>query len=99
MLLSPLKKIINQTYIQLFNYITKILYCQEYSNECESNANSTIYIVVGGDHGIEKFRLVYKFILRDMKAMKIYSYVIKNALIDIVKMIYMRFWMIQLLNL
>ena len=42
------------------------LYYQECSNESESNAISIIDIVVGGDRGQGKFRLVYKIILREM---------------------------------
>ena len=55
------------------------LYCQEYSNKSKSNTISTIDIVVGSDHGQEKFRSVCKFILRYMSVIYINSYVIKNA--------------------
>ena len=54
-------------------YITKflttsqeILFCQKISNESESNAISTVDIVVGGDHDQGKFQSVCKFILRDV---------------------------------
>ena len=55
-------------------YLTKILttslesflYCQECSNESESNAISTIDILLGGNHCQGKFRSDCKFMLRDM---------------------------------
>ena len=44
----------------------EILYCQECSNQSESNAISTIDIVVCGDHDQGNFRPVCKFILKYM---------------------------------
>ena len=55
------------------------LCCQEYSNESESNTISTIDIVVDSDHSEGKFRLFYKFVLRDMNVKNIDSYAIKNT--------------------
>ena len=60
----------------------EILYCQECSNESESNASSTIDIVVGGEHGQKKFRSICNFILRYINVKNLNSYVIKNVHID-----------------
>ena len=69
----------DQNYNKDRNYITWTFYCQECVNESESNAISTIDIVVGDDLGQGKFRSVYKFILRDINVKNLDSYIIKNA--------------------
>ena len=66
----------------------EILYYQECSNESESNASSTIDIVVGGEHGQRKFRSICNFILRYINVKNLNSYVIKNVHIDCEKNAY-----------
>ena len=66
----------------------EILYCQECSNESESNASSTIDIVVGGEHGQRKFRSICNFILIYINVKNLNSYVIKNVHIDCEKNAY-----------
>ena len=58
------------------------LYCQECSNNSDSTSISTIDIVIGGDHGQDKVRFVFKFILPDIHIKKLKSYVIKNTHIE-----------------
>ena len=45
-------------------------------------------MVIGGDHGQEKFRNVCKYIMRNIDGKNIISYVIKNDHIDHKKDIY-----------
>ena len=60
----------------------EIYYCQVYSTNSDNSSISTIDIVVGGDHGQDKFRSVSKFILRDIYFNKLKSYVIQNTHFD-----------------
>ena len=76
------KIFLGQTYNKILTTSLEIFYYQEYSKLCETNAISTIHIVVDGDHGQEKFWSVCKFILRYMNVINIDSYIIKNDRID-----------------
>ena len=80
LLIKPITKILTTLF--------ESLYCQECSNDSESNGISIIDIVVGDDHSQGKIISLCKFKSRDMNLINIDSYTIKNADIDCEKYAY-----------